>query len=86
MIFVLDLLELASILVIFLVVITQMIIPIFRGLPMFPILGKETRLEVELAEVKEETHVVELQNKITEERERVAALRGPNKNTTKETN
>ena len=80
MIFVLDLFELALALFIILVIGTQIIVPFFRGTLMFPILRKEAKLEGELAEVREDIHVAELENKVAEERRKAATLRGKNVN------
>lgn len=51
-------------------VISQMIVPPFRGRPMFPLFRKQGKLEKEAAELKQAAFEKELEDKINQQREK----------------
>lgn len=55
--------------------ITQLILPLWRGVPIFPILGQEGHLRRRLAKAKGEVVEVKLERKILETSDQVRSLR-----------
>ena len=69
---VLELLFATLIVIIFL---TQILMPLFRGTPVFPIFRRERKLESELSEARKEVIEASLERRIKQEREKAERLR-----------
>jgi hypothetical protein len=72
---VLALLDLLLVATVLLVAVTQLLIPLLRGRPVFPIFRRERRLASELAEAESELEQARLERQVEEKRRAAEALR-----------
>jgi len=68
-------LELVLVALVVLVGVTQLVVPLWRGTPLFPFGRRERRLEVDLAEAREEVVEAKLEQEIGREHETAERLR-----------
>ena len=60
-----------------LVFVTQVFVPVWRGIKIFPIFrSRQRKLEAKLTQTREEAHEVELKHTLDKERDRVTQIRG----------
>lgn len=74
---VMTVLEIVLVALVVLAGVTQLVVPLWRGTPLFPFVRRERRLEAELSEAREEVIEVKLEQRIRQEREAAERLRKP---------
>ncbi len=70
-----EVIEFAVIIFILVVLGTQIVIPLLRGTPFFPVLGRERKLVEELSRAKEDVRHAELEEKIDATRRQADHIR-----------
>ena len=72
-----EIMEFAVVVSIFVVLGTQILIPLLRGTPFFPVFRRERKLVEELTRAKEEVRNAELEETIDATRRRADSIRQP---------
>jgi hypothetical protein len=70
-----EVIELVLVAAIILFLVTQIVIPLLRGIPFLPLLRKERKLSEELAEAEEDVQNLEMEQRIGAARQRAGDLR-----------